>query len=528
MHSPPFLTQTVTAQQWKEIGTEPHHGLIIPLFSLHSEQSCGIGEFLDLLPMIDWCESIGMDVIQLLPLNDTGLDTSPYSAISAYALNPIHLSLFALPELEKYPNLQQQLKLIQGNTFLNRINYPEVRLAKEQFLRSYYASIKESIPFSSKFQEFKQKQFNWLPGYALFRILKAKQGWIHWEHWPIELQSPTSEQLDLLFDQYQEEIEFHSFIQFLCHLQLSQVKEYAHLHHVFIMGDIPILISRDSADVWLNRTIFDMNYSAGAPPDMYALDGQDWGFPIYNWEELEKEGYRWWIDRLRLASDYYHLYRIDHIVGFFRIWSIPLGKTGKEGYFIPQDVSSWIEHGRKILTMMIENCSMLPIGEDLGTVPPEVRMCLSSLGICGTKVTRWEKDWDGTKEFLPINTYPLASMTTVSTHDSETLQLWWRNKSEEAKDYANFKGWSYHPVLNRDYHYEILWDSHHSNSLFHINLLQEYFALIPGLTWPNLEDERINIPGIYSEINWSYRFKPSVEELIHHQTLTHLLKEIIL
>jgi 4-alpha-glucanotransferase len=524
---PSSLLHSPSAKQWKQIGIKKHHGIDLPLFSLHSEQSHGIGEFPDLFPLINWCDTCGLDVIQLLPLNDTGLDTSPYSALSAFALNPIHIGLNALPHLERYPLLQDELKAVPKQPHSSRINYAFVRESKERFLRQYYQATKSLIVPSESYQDFIKQSAHWLKGYALFKALKVHYKWAGWEQWPSELQNPTPAQINALFEEHQEEIQWHSFLQYLCDVQMGQVKKYAALKSIYLMGDIPILISRDSADVWLHRHLFDLNYSAGAPPDMYSADGQNWGFPIYNWEAIEAERYKWWIDRLQLAAHYYQIYRIDHIVGFFRIWSIPPGMTGKDGHYIPTDPALWIDHGQKIMLMMLQNCSMLPIGEDLGNVPPTVRECLTALGICGTKLMRWEREWEIDRSFTPLDTYLPTTMTTVSTHDSETLQLWWQNNPAEAKDFAAFKGWTYQPVLSREYHREILWDSHHSGSLFHINPLQEYLALIPGLTWPTLEEERINIPGVYSDQNWGYRFRPTVEEIVNNQTLTHMLKEMI-
>ena len=177
--------------------------------------------------------------------------------------------------------------------------------------------------------------------------------------------------------------------------------------------------------------------------------------------------------------------------------------------------------------MMLASSNMLPIAEDLGDVPPEVRVCLSELGICGTKVMRWERYWEKDKSFIPFKDYPPLSMTCVSTHDSRTLQLWWSDFPDEAKDYAAFKHWTYSPTLTVEQRKEILWDSHHTPSLFHINLLQEYLALFPELVWPQPEDERINIPGKVLATNWLYRFRPSVEELTAHEGLKKAIEQIL-
>lgn len=521
------LTHSAAGKQWQVIGAHQHHGIVIPLFSLHSDDSYGIGEYLDLIPLIDWISSVGFDVIQVLPLNDPGFEASPYSAISAFALNPLHISLKTLPFLNDYPELQNELKVLPKLPRAARIDYPKVREGKELFLRHYYQHIKDQLTTLPLYQKFKERSANWLPGYALFKTLKVHHHGAGWESWSEDLRHVTHERFQSLVHEHRDEIEWHSLLQFICDQQLHMAKQHADQRGVLLMGDIPILISRDSADVWQHRDLFLLEYSAGSPPDMYSKEGQNWGFPIYNWDVLAQKGYGWWIDRLHLAQRYYHLYRIDHIVGFFRIWAIPLGKLGHEGHFIPVDSNTWIDHGLRIMEMMLQASTMLPIGEDLGVVPPEVRQCLSSLGICGTKVMRWERYWQGNQEYIPIQDYPLESMTTVSTHDSETLQLWWQNNFEESQTYAEFKGWCYNPKLSREHHQEILWASHHSGSLFHINLLQEYLALVPGLTWPDLEDERINIPGIHSYKNWSYRLRPTIEELISQPTLKHLLQEII-
>lgn len=522
------LKNSLCAKQWEHVGIKQRHGINVPLFSLHSRTSGGIGTFTNLLPLIDWCASIGFNVIQLLPLNDSGLDASPYNALSAFALNPIHIDLNALPFLDSFPHLCEELKALTEVLAAEhkRIDYPHVRSTKDRFLRRYYAAVKERLVTSDDYAAF-VAAMPWLQSYALFKTIKAQQGQQNWQYWPEHLRTPTPENLSKLYEEHAEEIEWHCTLQYLCDMQLRSVKEKGTEKGVLIMGDIPILISPDSADVWLQPYLFDLKNSAGAPPDMYSIDGQNWGFPLYNWEEIGKHCFRWWRDRLQTASRYYQLFRIDHIVGFFRIWAIPLGASAKEGRFIPEDPNTWIEHGKTILSKLIVASDMLPIGEDLGTIPPESRICMRELGICGTKVMRWERDWNGDRHFVAIEEYPPMSLTTVSTHDSETLPLWWRDNPIEAQEYAASQGWTYNPTLTHDQQQALLWASHHTSSLFHINLLQEYLALIPGLTWPQLEDERINIPGTISPNNWAYQFRPSVEEIVSNKELADLMRALI-
>ncbi|MEI8365236.1 MAG: 4-alpha-glucanotransferase [Parachlamydiaceae bacterium] len=518
------LTASPAGTQWQKIGISSHHGIALPLFSLHSRHSCGIGEFPDLIPLIDWCHSLGFDLIQLLPLNDSEPDTSPYCALSAYALNPLLIGISSLPHAQEDKVLQQQitdLQLLTNKT--QRINYPHVQEKKGAFFREYYRLHGGTITAQEEYRKFKEKNCFWLNDYALFKALKIRFQWQPWETWPSPFRDPAPSFYISPPQELATEADFHIFLQYLCFSQFAAVKKHSENTGVFIKGDIPILINRESADVWCHRNLFILDLAAGAPPDMYAKEGQKWGFPLYNWEAIASQGYRWWIERLAVATQLYHLYRIDHIVGFFRIWGIPLSLSAKEGHFVPEDQNTWIHHGEVIMRAMLANSSMLPIGEDLGTVPPEVRNCLKNLGICGTKVMRWERRWNEDGGFIDPRDYPPESMTTVSTHDSETVELWWKNQPEEAKQYADSQGWTYTPQLSQRQRFAILRASNQSSSLFHINLLQEYLALIPHMVWPDPVDERINIPGLISDINWSYRFRPSIEEITSSNTLRQIV-----
>ena len=184
------LLATPAASEWKKIGIRQHHGINVSLFSLHSKNSCGIGEFFDLLPLLDWCKKLGLDIIQLLPLNDTGNEPSPYSAISALALNPIHLSLSALPQLNKFPQLQTQIKALQDLTNTQRIDYKTLLPQRDKFLQDYFHAMSTSITQFSDYPEFLEKN-PWLENYALFKTIKMLRDWQSWELWPEELRDPT-------------------------------------------------------------------------------------------------------------------------------------------------------------------------------------------------------------------------------------------------------------------------------------------------------------------------------------------------
>ncbi len=513
-------------QHWKKIGFKEHNGINVPLFSLYSKESCGIGEFTDLLPLIPWCKKVSFDVIQLLPLNDTGKEESPYSALSAFALNPLHLGLSALPFVKKEPALYSLLPKMQALNGLKRIDYKTVHKLKNAFLKKYYDLKADQILKSENFKIFIQEN-PWLESYALFKTLRIKENWRGFENFPYEWQNPNLLIYNELLRVHADDIRFHIFVQYLCFNQFEEVKKTANKNNVFLMGDIPILINRDSADVWGLRSLFDLRYAAGAPPDNYSETGQNWGFPTYNWKEIEKEEYYWWKLRLKVATRLYDLYRIDHIVGFFHIWSIPQDLLSTDGFYIPKDFNIAMKQGEHILKMMIASSSMLPIGEDLGNVPDEVRSCMSRLNICGTKVMRWERMWHEDKRFILPEDYPVLSLTTVSTHDSETLKLWWRDKKKEAKDYAHQKKFVYNDQITDDQLTEILKESLHTKSLFHINLLQEYLNLVKEFTFDNLEDERVNIPGTVSDFNWTFRFLKPVEDIVQNKELKTKIKYLL-
>ncbi len=509
-----------------KLPSEHKHGVNIPLFSLRSEQSCGIGEYLDLIPMIRWCSEVGFSVIQTLPLNDTGPETSPYCALTSTALNPVFLSLVYLPGLETHPNLKEQLQNLQELNTAPQVDYQAVLDGKMNFLKDYFGHFRKEIFENHHFAQFFYSS-EWLKGYALFKSLKQCTHWKPWEEWEESLRICDPVALKELESKFETEIEFHIFVQFLCFHQMEQVKKVAEEFGVSIMGDLPILINRESADVWLNQRLFDLAHAAGAPPDQYSSEGQYWGFPLYRWDKLKEEGYRWWIDRLDSASPLYDIYRIDHAVGFFRIWGVPLGHKALDGEFYPGDPSTWIAHGNEILTMMIDHSAMIPIAEDLGTVPDEVRVYLREHQICGTRVMRWERHWHTDRSYIPIQDYIRESLTTVSTHDSELLTEWWENQSEEAGTYAQNKGWLYAHPLSIEHRIAILKDSHRTGSLYHINLINEYLNCVPELAWNRPEEERINTPGVVSDSNWTLKLIPTVEQITSNSKLKHLIKTLL-
>jgi 4-alpha-glucanotransferase len=506
---------------WEKIGLKSHHGINTPLFSLRTEKSCGIGEFLDLLPLIDFCHEIHFSIIQLLPLNDTGLDPSPYNAISAFALNPIYISLHALPFVE-----ETDLKPFKEIDKLDKIPYNEVIALKMRFLKNYFNTHFSSIKEDLSFKAFVETT-DWLKPYALFKVFKERYHNQSWNEWPENLHNPTKETLTALYEKEMASMEFYFLLQYFAFRQLRRVKSYANQKKVFLKGDIPILISPDSLDVWLYRKYFNLDFSAGAPPDMFTPLGQNWGFPIYHWDILNQNNFDWWKTRLSIAAEFYDIFRIDHIIGFYRIWAIKKGHKATEGSFFPSSESDATTQGEFLLSKLLSFTNMFPIGEDLGLFIDHIRRSLYRLAIPGTKIPRWERHYNSDNSFIAYKDYPPFSLTTLSTHDTETLSEWWSLFPNDAKQFAQNFGFTYEETLSPEIRLHILRDAHHSNSYFHINLLSEYLALEPNYVAENPKDERINIPGTLLSSNWCHRYVTTLETVISDFTFLQKMKSLI-
>jgi len=515
-----------TFSHFQKIGFQKRHGISLPLFSLRTKNSLGIGQYLDLLPLIDFICSLKMNIIQLLPLNDCGKDPSPYSAQSSCALNPDYLSLEKLPYINEYPSLLSEIEKFSPINEKPFVDWKKIKEFKHTFLLKYFDLVFDKIKDKGNYHSY-LNQNPWLIEYAVYRTLKAQFKEKHWADFPKEYQTVTKEDIDTLVKLNRSEIDFHLFVQFLCHEQLSMVKEYADQKGVLLKGDIPILLNGDSADVYFHQHLFIRNLNAGAPPDFYNSQGQNWHFPFFDWEEARKTHFNWWKRRLLSQSDYFHCYRIDHVVGFFRIWSIAKGKTALEGKFIPRNLYLWPAQGKELLEMMINTSSMLPLAEDLGTVPDYTFRTLKELGVLGTRVLRWQKYYEEDGSFLPLDAYEPISMTTLSTHDAEPTKLWWEKYPEEAKAFAKFLDIPYKKKLGFDSHLKILQASHQTSSFFHINPLQEYTSLFEELTYKDLEKERINTPGVHANTNWCYRTRGYLEDLREHKGLKEAISSYL-
>lgn len=322
---------------WKGAGTA------IPVFSLRSEKSFGVGDFGDLKLLIDWANATHQKLVQILPINDTTIthtwtDSYPYNSISIYAFHPMYLNIKALGTLKDKNKADEfEQKRIELNE-LKQIDYEAVNKVKSAYVEQLFEQDGEKMLGSAGFKKFFTDNKHWLLPYAAFSVLRDQnktpdfRNWksyqvFHWE----EIETFCSSK-----QTWYKEIALIYYIQYNLHIQLLEASQYARSKGIILKGDIPIGISRNSVEAWVEPYYFNMNGQAGAPPDDFSVNGQNWGFPTYNWSVMEKDGYQWWLRRFKKMAEYFDAYRIDHILGFFRIWEIPLNAVhGLLGQFVP-------------------------------------------------------------------------------------------------------------------------------------------------------------------------------------------------
>jgi 4-alpha-glucanotransferase len=323
--------------QWKGAG------VAIPVFSLRTKSSFGVGEFNDLKLLVDWSKATGLKLIQVLPVNDstathTWTDSYPYAAISAFALHPLYINLEKIAGKEHADKLKPLKKKQKQLNELVELDYEEVMKFKLGMLKELFDLGKREVFSSKEYQEFFESHKHWLIPYSAFCYFRDKNGSSNPLEWTSHRQYDQKEIEKLLRpgSSTYNEISFYFFTQFHLHSQLKEAADYAHKKGIVLKGDIPIGIYRYSCDAWVEPGLYNMCMQAGAPPDDFAVKGQNWGFPTYNWKKMQEDGFSWWRKRFEQMSNYFDAFRIDHILGFFRIWSIPMHAVeGIMGHFVP-------------------------------------------------------------------------------------------------------------------------------------------------------------------------------------------------
>ena len=486
---------------WKGAGT------VIPIFSLRSEGSFGVGDFGDLQKMIDWCAKTRQRVLQVLPINDTNMtytwqDSYPYNSISIYALHPQYTDFRQLPPLKDkerkayYEALQKELNA------LPQIDYERMNNAKLAYLRELFAQEGSKMMKTEAFKTFFEQNKDWLVPYAAFCHYRDMYGTASFTEWPDHktFTEKERESMSKTTTKIYKEVAFWYFVQFNLDQQMRAAHAYARKQRVILKGDTPIGISRDGVEAWVEPKYFNLNGQAGAPPDAFSADGQNWGFPTYNWDVMLADGCQWWVRRFRKMAEYFDAYRIDHVLGFFRIWEIPMPhKSGLMGQFSPalgmsvEEIAAYgvefneglflVDHKRsdrwhpRIAVQYQEAYAQLSEDQKyhfnqlyndyfyrrnnqfwyteamkkLPKLTQATRMlvCAEDLGMVPDCVP-WVMNElrilsleiqsmpkDPTTRFGHLSRNPYRSVDTISTHDMATLRQWWDEDEERTQNYFN-------------------------------------------------------------------------------------------
>ena len=502
--------------------TGRHAGLLLPLFSCPSRRSWGLGEIGDLAPMTAWLRAAGQDLLQLLPLNEMAPgQQSPYSAISAMAIDPLFITV---PDVEDFTAIggedglrgeaQHMLAAVRQAP---NIDYRTVRALKDIALRAAFGRFRRDewdrgTERAQAFRQFVAEQAWWIEDYALFRAVHAQRGERSWTSWPAELQRREPGAVRKARTELTDEVLYWQYLQWNADSQWRDARRQA--GPVELMGDLPFMVDTDSADVWSRQEEFRLDASVGVPPDAFSAEGQDWGMPVYDWDVQSRTGYHWLRARARRAAQMYAGYRIDHLVGFYRTYARP--HDGSPAYFSPGTEREQTALGETLVTLFKDSGACV-VAEDLGLVPDFVRASLSRMGVPGYKVLRWEREWHLEGEpYRDPDAYPPVSLATSGTHDTEPMAAWWDGATRDerlalgrvsfvrhlAGDGFDFAGSPYSAAL-RDVLIETLFGSG-SNLIV--------LPVVDVFGWR----DRINVPGTVDGRNWTFRLPWYADELDSH------------
>jgi 4-alpha-glucanotransferase len=490
-----------------------HAGVLVPLFSIPSRRSWGIGEIPDLVPLSRWLEQAGLDFVQLLPVNEMQEgQSSPYSALSAMAIDPLFICVEDVDEWmvagDGAFTAEDREALAQARK-APRVDYALVRMLKGRALNRAFAWFSDHHWGSGDRRErslraFEERESWWLDDYVLFRALHDEHGGRHWRDWEPGLRDREASVLAAARTRLEWQIRYYAYVQWIADEQWQRARMEA--SPVGIFGDFPFMVSGNSADVWARQQDFDIDCSVGTPPDAFSATGQDWGLPAYRWDVVAAGGYRWLRDRTRRSAELYDGFRIDHLIGFYRTY---VRRPDGAAWFVPADESAQRDQGERLLSVFSERGASL-IAEDLGTVPDFLRVSLAERIIPGMKVMRWERNWhvEG-HPFHDVTTYPEVSVATSGTHDTETMAEWWDNA-----DLQERRALLAIPML-RDANLSP--EAPFSDRLRDA-LLETLFAAGSRLLILPIQDilgsrDRINTPSLVNDWNWTWRLPRPVEDL---------------
>ena len=532
-------------------------GILVPLFALREEDDLGIGDLGALRRFIDWAAEIGFKLVQLLPINETGADNSPYNAISAMAIEPttLHLAANSPEDLTR-----RDFEAVLADADLaslrhGEVKYRHVKKLKRRLLEKAFANFsgRSNKERKLKFLQFCKEEAAWLHDYALFRVLmEENEESAAWTRWPAQHQSIKRARAwvrDLPQDggaAIKERQNFFCYVQWIAHQQWREIKSYAEGREVALMGDIPFGVSYYSADVFARPDEFALDWSGGAPPESYFKDdeftqkwGQNWGIPLYRWDRMRANNFEWWRERVSAVRSIFHLFRIDHVLGFYRIYAFPwrprknkqflaldrnqmLERTGgRAPHFAPRDDETSENReankreGEEYLRVILEESGATRvIGEDLGMVPDYVRPNLRSLGIAGFKIPQWEVHND---QVTPGNKYERLSVATYTTHDHKPIRALWEEAfehptetSEQSRSdlarIADFAGLN--PKIDM-----IDFENDFYPAIMEALFKSEAWIAIVMITDLLVRKYRFNVPGTAANLNWTRRMQRRIAQL---------------
>jgi 4-alpha-glucanotransferase len=413
-----------------------HAGLLIPLFSAPSTSSWGIGEIADIRPLAAWLRRAGFDRLMLLPIGTMATGTtSPYSASSAMAIDPIFIAVEALEDFQRAGGVaalpEESRARLTAARAQPRIDYDTVRHVKMDALdRAFQRFLKdewEALTLrGAALARYIVKERWWLDDYALFKALEVNMDGRPWREWPAPLAERHPEAIDAARRQLAREVLRQQYLQWIAETEWHAARAAAGAEGVTIFGDVPFMVEANSADVWARADEFRLDATVGAPPDPFSATGQDWGLPVYRWNVIAAGGYAWIRDRARRMAALYDGFRIDHIIGFYRTYARP--QQG-EPFFTPSDEPAQLAQGETILGIF-QDTGAVVVAEDLGVLPHFLRASLDRLGVAGYAVLRWAREWSAPGHpFIDPASYPRASVAATGTHDTETMAVWWETMS---------------------------------------------------------------------------------------------------
>ena len=533
-------------------------GVLVPLFALRREDDFGIGDLSALREFIDWIAEIGFTLVQLLPINETGADNSPYNAISSMAIEPTTLDLApGSPEELTREDFEGTLADVDLPSLRRgRANYRRVKELKQRILEKAFAnfSARADEKRQSEFKRFCEEQSSWLHDYALFRVLiEENNGSAAWDRWPSQHQSTERARnwmRGLPHDRRATLIgrgDFFCYVQWIADQQWRDIKAHSEQRGVALMGDIPFGVSYYSADVFSRPNEFVLDWLGGAPPEPLFKDdaftqkwGQNWGIPLYHWSAIRAKNFQWWRERVRATRRIFHLFRIDHVQGFYRVYAFPwrpdrnkeflpfdqhqmLERTGgRAPHFVPRDDDTLENReankreGEEYLRVVLEEAGAARVaGEDLGVVPEYVRPNLQSLGIAGFKIPQWEIR-DGM--IIPGEMYERLSVATYATHDHEPIRALWEDAIEHPNSetrqqvratlekIALFAGLNFkidQLDYEKDFYPAVMGALFGCNSWIAIVMVTDLLA----------RKYRFNVPGTQANLNWTRRIQRSIAKL---------------